>query len=104
MPPTGSLQTDAPAQTVANEATLEPSVDFEGVTFAYERGDQPALREVSFGVPAGSSLGIVGPSGAGKTTVTNLLLRFFDPQAGRILLGGHDIRTFRWKPCGGKSL
>ena len=78
--------------TVANEATLEPSVDFEGVTFAYERGDQPALREVSFGVPAGSSLGIVGPSGAGKTTVTNLLLRFFDPQAGRILLGGHDIR------------
>ncbi len=80
------------ANTVASDATLEPEVDFEVVTFTYERGDRPALQEVSFTVPAGSTLGIVGPSGAGKTTVTNLLLRFFDPQAGRILLGGHDVR------------
>lgn len=75
-----------------SEATLEPSVSFEGVTFAYERGDRAALEEVSFSVPSGSTLGIVGPSGAGKTTVTNLLLRFFDPQGGRIVLGGHDLR------------
>ena len=83
---------DNAVNTVASEATLEPRVDFAGVTFTYERGDRPALREVSFTVPAGSTLGIVGPSGAGKTTVTNLLLRFFDPQEGRILLGGHDVR------------
>ena len=80
------------AATVVNEATLEPSVDFEDITFTYEQGDRPALQDVSFTVPAGSTLGIVGPSGAGKTTVTNLLLRFFDPQSGRILLGGHDLR------------
>ena len=80
------------ATTVVNEATLEPSVAFEDITFTYEQGDRPALEDVSFTVPAGSTLGIVGPSGAGKTTVTNLLLRFFDPQSGRILLGGHDLR------------
>ncbi len=77
----------------ANDAPLEPRVDFERATFTYEQGDHPALQDVSFTVPAGSTLGIVGPSGAGKTTVTNLLLRFFDPQAGRILLGGHDLRN-----------
>ncbi len=73
-------------------ASLVPSVNFEHVTFTYETGDRPALQDMSFNVPAGTTLGIVGPSGAGKTTVTNLLLRFFDPQSGRILLGGHDIR------------
>ena len=80
------------ATAAVSEATLEPSVEFAGITFTYEQGDRPALEDVSFAVPAGSTLGIVGPSGAGKTTVTNLLLRFFDPQAGRILLGGHDLR------------
>ena len=81
----------SPAVSV-DEASLLPSVDFEGVSFNYVRGDRPALQDVSFRVPAGTTLGIVGPSGAGKTTVTNLLLRFFDPQGGRIRLGGHDIR------------
>ncbi len=80
------------AATHVSEAILEPSVDFKSVTFTYEQGDRPALHEVSFAVPAGSTLGIVGPSGAGKTTVTNLLLRFFDPQAGVIRLGGRDVR------------
>ena len=80
------------ATAAVSEATLEPSVEFAGITFTYEQGDRPALEDVSFAVPAGSTLGIVGPSGAGKTTVTNLLLRFFDPQEGRILLGGHDHR------------
>lgn len=82
----------AGAVAAVSDATLEPSVDFENITFTYEQGDRPALQDVSFSVPAGSTLGIVGPSGAGKTTVTNLLLRFFDPQSGRILLGGHDLR------------
>ncbi len=80
------------ATTAVHEGPIEPRVDFERVAFTYERGDRPALQDVSFTVPAGTSLGIVGPSGAGKTTVTNLLLRFFDPQEGRILLGGHDLR------------
>ena len=87
-----AVAADGAATTVVDEATLEPSVGFENITFTYEQGDRPALDDVSFTVPAGSTLGIVGPSGAGKTTVTNLLLRFFDPQSGRILLGGHDLR------------
>ncbi len=75
------------------EPRLEPTIRFEAVRFAYESGKRPALADVSFDLPAGSSLGLVGPSGAGKSTVVNLLFRFFDPQGGRIRLGGHDLRA-----------
>ncbi|MBI3971478.1 MAG: thiol reductant ABC exporter subunit CydC [Chloroflexi bacterium] len=71
---------------------LEPTIHFEHVSFAYESGKRPALEDVSFELPAGTTLGLVGPSGAGKSTVVNLLFRFYDPQQGRILLGGHDLR------------
>ena len=77
---------------VGTEAYLEPTIRFESVRFAYESGKRPALADVSFDLPAGSSLGLVGPSGAGKSTVVNLLFRFFDPQGGCIRLGGHDLR------------
>ncbi|HEX2516526.1 MAG TPA: ABC transporter ATP-binding protein, partial [Chloroflexota bacterium] len=76
----------------ATTSTLEPSLRFEGVSFAYDSGNRPALDGVSFELPAGRTLGLVGPSGAGKSTVVNLLFRFYDPQAGRITLGGRDLR------------
>ena len=69
-----------------------PEVTFDSVDFAYEGGRRPALREMSFTLRAGETLGLVGASGAGKTTIVWLLLRFYDPAAGRILLGGHDLR------------
>jgi ATP-binding cassette subfamily C protein CydCD len=69
--------------------------EFEGVTFAYGSGEQLALRDVSFEVPAGATVALVGRSGAGKTTAAHLLLRFWDPDAGRILVGGRDVRDFR---------
>ena len=78
---------------VRPESYLEPTIRFESVQFAYESGKRPALADVSFDLPAGSSLGLVGPSGAGKSTVVNLLFRFFDPQDGNIRLGGHDLRS-----------
>ncbi len=78
---------------VRSEPHLKPTIRFESVRFAYESGKRPALADVSFDLPAGSSLGLVGPSGAGKSTVVNLLFRFFDPQGGRIRLGGHDLRA-----------
>ncbi|MCC7107128.1 MAG: thiol reductant ABC exporter subunit CydC [Chloroflexi bacterium] len=68
-----------------------PSVSFENVTFSYP-GRRRALEGLTFGLRPGETLGLVGPSGAGKSTVIWLLLRFFDPQRGRILLGGHDLR------------
>ncbi len=76
-----------------SETYLKPTIRFESVRFAYESGKRPALADVSFDLPAGSSLGLVGPSGAGKSTVVNLLFRFFDPQGGCIRLGGHDLRA-----------
>lgn len=65
---------------------------FENITFAYSPENPPALRNLSFQIGAGESLALVGRSGAGKSTVANLLLRFYDPQQGRIMLGEMDIR------------
>jgi thiol reductant ABC exporter CydC subunit len=66
----------------------------DNLCFAYEPGERPALDGVSFSLPHGGQLAIVGPSGAGKTTVANLLLRFWDCQAGQIRLGGRDLRDY----------
>jgi ATP-binding cassette, subfamily C, bacterial CydCD len=71
---------------------LEPEIRFENVAFGYQNGSRPALRDISFTVRKGEKLGIVGPSGAGKSTLVSLMLRFLDPQKGRILLGGRDLR------------
>lgn len=73
--------------------TVEPKIAFEDVTFHYHPDEPPVLQNVSFDVQAGENVALVGPSGSGKTSVVNLLLRFWDPQQGRITLGGHDIRT-----------
>src|SRR5215467_10087487 len=80
------------ASTSVTPALLEPEVRFDSVTFGYQNGLRPALRNVSFTLRKGEKLGIVGPSGAGKSTLVSLMLRFLDPQQGRILLGGQDLR------------
>jgi ATP-binding cassette subfamily B protein len=69
-------------------------VAFVDIGFAYD-GERPVLRDVSFRVPAGTSVGIAGSTGAGKTTLISLLTRFYDPTAGRILLDGVDLRDYR---------
>ncbi|MEH6904498.1 ABC transporter ATP-binding protein [Neobacillus drentensis] len=68
-------------------------VVFENVSFGY-RPDVPILKNVSFEADIGSSNALVGPTGAGKTTIVNLLTRFYDVTGGRILLDGHDIREY----------
>jgi len=65
-----------------------------GLSFAYGPGERPALDGVTFSLPHGGQLAIVGPSGAGKTTLANLLLRFWDCQPGQIRLGGCDLRAY----------
>lgn len=74
------------------------SVRFDDVTFSYPRAEDngpPALRDVSFEVPAGRTLAIVGRTGAGKTTIANLLFRFHDPRRGVVSVGGVDVRQAR---------
>ncbi|WP_240159796.1 ABC transporter ATP-binding protein [Paenibacillus aceris] len=68
-------------------------VTFQDVTFGY-RPDMPILKQVSFEAPAGSSLALVGPTGAGKTTIVNLVTRFYDAISGTILIDGRDIKSY----------
>ncbi len=68
------------------------SVQFENVRFAYPGRTALALEDVAFAVPAGATVALVGPSGAGKTTIANLLLRFWDPNSGTIRLDGANLR------------
>jgi ATP-binding cassette subfamily B protein/subfamily B ATP-binding cassette protein MsbA len=69
-------------------------LSFEGVSFEYQ-DDQPVVKDFSVTVPSGSVIALVGRSGAGKTTVTDLVARFHDPTRGRIVLNGDDIREFK---------
>ena len=69
-------------------------IAFANVGFAYDSG-RCVLRNVSFDVPAGTTVGIIGKTGAGKTTLVNLLTRFYDPTEGAIFLDGNDLRTYR---------
>ena len=70
------------------------AIRFEAASFTYPGARRPALSGVTLDVPAGATLALVGPSGAGKTTIANLLLRFWDPTAGHILIDGVDLRDF----------
>jgi ATP-binding cassette subfamily B protein/subfamily B ATP-binding cassette protein MsbA len=80
------------ARTLAAEGVVE----FDGVSFNYQKA-QPVLQDVSFRIGAGQSAAIIGPSGVGKTTLLNLLPRFFDPTAGAVRIDGADLRELRIK-------
>jgi ATP-binding cassette subfamily B protein len=82
----------APANPVRLPADGRGTVDFESVSFNYpSRPDTPALADVTFTIAAGERVALVGPSGAGKTTVFQLLLRFYDPRSGTVRIDGVDV-------------
>ncbi|MBN1400334.1 MAG: ABC transporter ATP-binding protein [Anaerolineae bacterium] len=74
---------------------LQGNVRFEDVSFRYDDGDDFVLREVSFAVEPGQTIALVGATGSGKTSLISLLMRFYDPQRGRILVDGHDLCQVR---------
>ncbi len=73
------------------QISTSPAVKFENVSFAYEAA-RPILKEVSFEIPPGKTVAVVGSSGAGKSTLARLLFRFYDVQQGRITIAGQDIK------------
>jgi len=83
-----SFQAKAPPLTVDSQTA---SIQFSGVSFEYIK-DHPIFKDISFQVPAGKKLAIVGGSGSGKSTIVRLLYRFYDPQFGNISISGHDVR------------
>jgi ATP-binding cassette subfamily B protein/subfamily B ATP-binding cassette protein MsbA len=90
-----AMEDDKPDRAGATDAPrVVREIRFEDVEFAYHEG-RPAVRDFNVVVPGGSVLALVGRSGAGKTTVTDLIARFHDPTSGRILLNGTDVRDFR---------
>jgi ATP-binding cassette subfamily C protein CydC len=91
------IEAPAPVTDLVSRAPagpIDPHISFEAVTFAYRRDLRPAVHEISFEIRPGETVALVGHSGAGKSTCANLLLRFFDVDAGSISLGGNDIRDF----------
>jgi subfamily B ATP-binding cassette protein MsbA len=73
---------------------FEHSIEFRGVTFGYDT-IKPVLHDINLTIKKGQTIALVGPSGAGKTTFTDLIARFYDVDSGSILLDGHDLREFR---------
>lgn len=69
-------------------------IEFRDVRFGYDE-EKPVLRDLSFNVPGGAIVAVVGPTGAGKSTLVNLIARFYDPDAGQILLDGDDLRDLK---------
>jgi ATP-binding cassette subfamily B protein/subfamily B ATP-binding cassette protein MsbA len=80
------------ATTAVNKADVDGRVTFDNVSFSYPGSDSFALQHVSLDVAPGETVALVGPSGAGKTTLCNLVARFYDPTSGRLLLDARDLR------------
>lgn len=112
LPDGGQLQTenkaDAPQQVNINENKVEsekkkdtnelPQIVFDHVSFRYEDGDgEDCLHDVSFTVNQGETLGIIGATGSGKSTIVNLLMRYYDPDQGHVYVNGRDVRTYSSK-------
>jgi len=90
---------DAPAETRGADGTrsfvgVTEGIRYRGVDLEYREGE-PVLRDVDFFVPAGSVVALVGPSGAGKTSIVDLLSRFYEPTGGAVEIDGTDVRDFR---------
>ncbi len=76
---------------------FRPTIEFRHVSFRYPNAEEPVLRDINFTIQAGETVGIIGTTGSGKSTLINLILRFYDPTEGEIRISGVDIRRVRLK-------
>ncbi len=83
---------EEPEETVRARAK-EAEIRFEDVSFSYRSGGE-VLKDVSFSLPKGKTLGIIGATGAGKSTIVNLMLRFYDPASGHVYVDGRDVKNY----------
>ena len=90
------LDADAilPEKPSAQEKKIQGEITFDHVAFAYD-ASCPVLRDVSFQVKPGQMVGVVGPTGGGKSTIMSLIPRFYDPSEGKVLVDGIDVRDYR---------
>lgn len=86
--------TDAPQAILLQ--TINESIRFQNVSFRYAQG-RGEVKYISFDIKCGEMLGIVGPTGGGKSTLLDLLMRFYDPEEGEIVIDGKNIREYRLK-------
>ena len=85
---------DYPDDTASASAAAENAVEFQDVTFAYAGTGAPSLSDICFSVKKGQTVGIIGGTGSGKSTLVNLIARFYDATKGTIMINGQDIRTY----------
>jgi ATP-binding cassette subfamily B protein/subfamily B ATP-binding cassette protein MsbA len=83
-----------PNSVKVDKANIHGDIAFKNVSFTYPGGAAPALADVNLSIAGGQIVALVGPSGAGKTTLSNLVARFYDPTEGRITLDGRDLRHY----------
>ena len=86
---------DRPGAVTLTPAMVRGRIVFDDVTFTYPTGNRPAVQGINLEVGAGQTIAFVGPSGAGKTTLCNLIARFYDPSSGAITLDGIDLKSIR---------
>ncbi len=79
-----------------------PKIEFKNVSFSYSEGGDNALENISFSVGSGETLGVIGGTGSGKSTLVNLIPRFYDAEQGQVLIDGADVRDFTLKELRGK--
>jgi len=84
---------EKPADGIVLSSAQTPEIIFEHVTFSYPASASPVLKDFSLRIKPGDKVALIGINGAGKTTFVKLLCRFYDPQEGRILINGHDLKT-----------
>lgn len=86
----------------ANISTRAPRIEFKDVSFSYSEGGDNALENISFSVNRGETVGIIGGTGSGKSTLVNLIPRFYDAEQGQVLIDGADVKQYTLKELRGK--